>query len=106
MEIRLILADPTAALCEAWRETFADLPYVTVVNDSFERLEAFDCMVSAANSFGLMDGGIDAAIIRFFGHHLMLNIQQHILKEYLGEQPVGSSFIIGTGHAKHRWLAH
>jgi O-acetyl-ADP-ribose deacetylase (regulator of RNase III) len=22
------------------------------------------------------------------------------------EQPVGSSFIIGTGHAKHRWLAH
>src|SRR5438067_7389940 len=34
---------------------------------SFERLPEFDCMVSAANSFGLMDGGVDAAIVRFFG---------------------------------------
>jgi O-acetyl-ADP-ribose deacetylase (regulator of RNase III) len=106
MELQLILVDPGMALCQAWSETFADLPHVTVVNASFESLATFDCMVSAANSFGLMDGGVDAAIIRFFGHQLMANVQQHILTEYLGEQPVGSSFIIGTGHMKHRWCAH
>jgi O-acetyl-ADP-ribose deacetylase (regulator of RNase III) len=105
-DVQLILVDPTVALCEAWREFFADLPRVTIVNDQFTTLTAFDCMVSPANSFGLMDGGIDAAIIRFFGDKLMHDVQQYIIDEYLGEQPVGTSFIIGTGHPKHRWLAH
>lgn len=106
MHIELVLVDTTAALCEAWKETFADLPRVKIVNAQFHTLDAFDCMVSPANSFGLMDGGIDAAIIKFFGHQLMVDVQQHILNDYLGEQPVGTSFIIGTRHPKHRWLAH
>ncbi len=63
-------------------------------------------MVSPANSFGLMDGGVDAAIINFFGERLMRDVQQFILDEYLGEQPVGTSFVIETHHPKHAWLAH
>lgn len=106
MDISLVLVDTTAALCEAWREAFADLPRVTIVNAQFHTVETFDCMVSPANSFGLMDGGIDAAIIRFFGYPLMDRVQQHIIEEYLGEQPVGTSFIVPTGHPAHRWLAH
>lgn len=63
-------------------------------------------MVSPANSFGMMDGGIDAAIIRFFGKSLMDRVQQRILDEYLGEQPVGTSIIVETNHPKHPYLAH
>jgi O-acetyl-ADP-ribose deacetylase (regulator of RNase III) len=63
-------------------------------------------MVSAANSFGLMDGGVDLAITRFFGVQLMERVQAHILREYLGEQPVGTSFIVETHHPKHPFLAH
>ena len=63
-------------------------------------------MVSPANSFGLMDGGIDAAITRFFGVELMLAVQKRIIEEYLGEQPVGTSMIVETGNLKHPFLAH
>ncbi len=104
--MRLILVDPSADLCAAWREFFADLPGVDVVRGRFEELPAFDCMVSPANSFGLMDGGVDAAIIRFFGDDLMDRVQQCILDDFLGEQPVGTSIIVETGHPQHPFLAH
>jgi O-acetyl-ADP-ribose deacetylase (regulator of RNase III) len=104
--LNLILVDPRSALCEAFQKYFEGLPRVQIVNGYFERLPAFDCMVSAANSFGLMDGGVDAAIIRFFGPELMSNVKKHIVKEFLGEQPVGTSFIVETGHGQHPFLAH
>jgi O-acetyl-ADP-ribose deacetylase (regulator of RNase III) len=104
--IKLILVDPNPALCGAYRERFADLPNVEVIQGRFEQLSEFDCMVSAANSFGLMDGGVDLAIIRFFGAELERRVQQRILDEYLGEQPVGTSLIVETGHSQHPYIAH
>lgn len=106
MSFKLLLVNPNAHICSAWREAFAELPDVTIAHSRFESLAEFDCIVSPANSFGLMDGGVDYAIIRFFGGKLMRDVQQHIIQEYLGEQPVGTSFLIETGHPKHPWLAH
>jgi O-acetyl-ADP-ribose deacetylase (regulator of RNase III) len=105
-DIELILVDPQEALCRAWRAAFEKSPGVSVVCGRFEQLPDFDCMVSAANSFGLMDGGVDLAITRFFGVQLMARVQTRILHEYLGEQPVGTSFIIDTRHPKHPFVAH
>lgn len=105
-EIKLILVDPQPALCAAWREHFAGLSGVKVVNGFFEKLSEFDCMVSAANSFGLMDGGVDLAIIRFFGRTLEERVQKHILEQYLGEQPIGTSIVVETKHKKHPYIAH
>lgn len=104
--MRLILVDPIPALCEAFREQFDGLPDVEIVNGYFESLPDYDCMVSAANSFGLMDGGVDAAITNYFGVELMLRVQRRILDEWLGEQPVGTSMIVETEHPKHPFLAH
>jgi O-acetyl-ADP-ribose deacetylase (regulator of RNase III) len=104
--MKLILVDLIPALCEAWRETFDGLTDVEIVNDYFESLPEFDCMVSAANSFGLMDGGVDAAVTRYFGVELMHRVQQQILEEYLGEQPVGTSMIVETGKPNHPYIAH
>ena len=105
-EFTLILVDPQPALGLAWKAHFKDLPHVEVVTARFEDLPHFDCMVSAANSFGLMDGGVDAAIIDFFGYELMRRVQRRILEEYLGEQSVGTSMIVATGHPKHPFIAH
>ena len=105
-EFKLILVDPQPALCLAWQSHFTGLPRVEIVTAYFEHLPHFDCMVSAANSFGLMDGGVDAAIVRFFGDELMQRVQRRILDEYLGEQPVGTSMIVETGHPKHPFVAH
>lgn len=105
-DLRLILVDPKPVLCHAFQKAFDGLPNVEVVQGYFERLPAFDCMVSAANSFELMDGGVDAAIINFFGDHLMTRVQQRILDIYLGEQPIGTSLIVETKNQKHPFIAH
>ncbi len=105
-DLRLVLVDPNAEVCAAFTERFAGLPGVTVVQNRFERLPEFDCMVSAANSFGLMDGGVDAAITRFFGNALQDRVQRRILDEFLGEQPVGTSIIVETDHPHHPFIAH
>ncbi|MEH2072692.1 MAG: hypothetical protein V7K47_31845 [Nostoc sp.] len=89
--MKLILVAPNSLLCAAFEENFNYLPNVETVNNYFEWLPDFDCLVSPANSFGMMDGGIDAAIIRFFGRSLMAKVQQQIIEDYLGEQPVGTS---------------
>ena len=104
--IQLILVAPNPRLCEAFRLSFADLPNVEVTQNYFEWLTDFDCLVSPANSFGMMDGGMDAAITRYFGLALEQRVQERILEDYLGEQPVGSSMIVETGNPKHPYLAH
>lgn len=104
--MNLILVAPNTGLYAAFQQYFANLPNVQIVNDRFEWVSEFDCLVSPANSFGMMDGGIDAAIVKFFGVSLEKRVQQRIIQDYLGEQPVGTSFIIETGHSKHPFLAH
>jgi O-acetyl-ADP-ribose deacetylase (regulator of RNase III) len=105
-ELDLVLIDPKRELCAAFQERFAGLPRVEIVCGRFEPLPAFDCMVSAANSFGLMDGGVDAAITQFFGYALQDRVQRRILEEFLGEQPVGTSLIVETRHPRHPFVAH
>lgn len=104
--IKLILVDPNPSLCWEWQKQFAELPDVEIVNGYFEEVERYDCLVSAANSFGLMDGGVDGTIIRYFGDALMRRVQRRIVEEYLGEQPIGTSLIVETDHPRHPFLAH
>lgn len=104
--INLILVDMNLELVREWRTQFSGLPNVDIVQGGFQELSTFDCMVSPANSFGIMDGGVDAAITRFFGYSLMDAVQRRIRDEFLGEQPVGTSIIVETGHDKHPFLAH
>jgi O-acetyl-ADP-ribose deacetylase (regulator of RNase III) len=104
--IKLILVDVNPHMCAAWKAAFAHHENVEVVHDYFQNIPAYDCMVSAANSYGQMDGGIDRHITDYFGQQLMDRVQAHIVAHYLGEQPIGSSFIIPTNHAKHPFLAH
>lgn len=84
---KLILIAPNFSLSKAFQTSFANLPYIEIVNNRFEWLAEYDCLVSPANSFGMMDGGMDAAIINFFGRGLEEKVQQRILDNYLGEQP-------------------
>ena len=61
--LNLILVAPDVSLAIAFKEAFSYLSNVEVVNDYFECLKDYDCLVSPGNSFGMMDGGIDAAIV-------------------------------------------
>lgn len=104
--LRLWLAHPEAEMIAAFRERFAGLPRVEFFQCRFEDLPAHDCFVTAGNSFGIMTAGIDAAVVDFFGREIMSKVQQHIQEHFLGEQPVGTAFMVETGHAKVPRLVH
>ena len=102
----LWLVHPEEAMCEAFRRRFLGLPNVRVIRGKFEDLEPHDCFVTAGNSFGLMTAGIDAVVVRFFGEELMGRVQHRIMDQFFGEQPVGTAFIVPTGHPTIPFLAH
>ncbi len=68
--IKLILSAPVPAMAVAFEHSFQNTENVEIIPGPFETIPEFDCMVSAANSFGLMDGGVDAAITAYFGPQL------------------------------------
>jgi O-acetyl-ADP-ribose deacetylase (regulator of RNase III) len=104
--MRLILVDRGREFCDVLRSQFRGHPEVEIVCGRFEELPTFDCVITAGNSFGLMDAGMDLAVVRFFGPHVMELIQKQILQDYLGEQPVGTCIIVPTSHATHPFVAH
>lgn len=104
--IELWLVHPREEACAAFRERFAGLPDVRVMQARYEELPPHDCFVTAGNAFGIMTAGIDAAVVAFHGDALMERVQRRIVDEYLGEQPVGTCFIEPTGTPGYPFLAH
>lgn len=102
----LWLVHPDDAMCDAFRGRFAGLPNVRVIRGRFEDLEPHDCFFTAGNAFGHMTAGIDAAVIRRFGDDLLRRVRHRIMDQYLGEQPVGTAFLIATGSDAIPYLAH
>lgn len=113
--ISIHLRDIGAPLVEAWRDAFADVESVTVSCGDifangpapFDRGAAMDvkadAIVSPANSFGFMDGGIDAVYTRQFGDGLQERLQTVIRDEHGGELPVGQAAIVETEHDDIPW---
>lgn len=95
----IYLLDWNLDMAREWRESFAGLPNVRVSTDSFEDFmlchsDEVDCIVSPANSYGLMDGGFDLSITRFLGEEAQWLVQDQILERYFGEQPVGTAISV------------
>lgn len=105
---KLILCDFSEELCKEWKIAFEDFPEVEIRHGIFEHID-FDCINSPANSFGLMDGGIDEAITMYFGQQMMDRVQDMIIDKYAGEQPVGTSEIVratADGETRVRFVSH
>ena len=86
-----------------WRQVFSSYPEVEVVRGDYFQENA-DAIVSPANSFGIMDGGLDLAIRNELGFQIEIDIQEVILHKYHGEMPVGSAEIINTNHDKWSYI--
>jgi len=107
-DFKLILCDFSEELCEEWKKAFIEFPEVEIKYGIFEHID-FDCINSPANSFGLMDGGIDEAITMYFGKQMMDRVQNMIIEKYGGEQPVGTSEIVRATDdniERVRYVAH
>lgn len=97
--IKIYLLDINPMMTNEWNRAFKDCNNITVVHNdlnTFLKNTPVDCVVSPANSYGLMDGGYDYAITRWYGHSLMNKVQKYIIDELYGEQTVGTAICIET----------
>ena len=98
--MKIYLLDHNANMTDAWAKYFSKKTDIHIVCDDFANFmnehPTIDGIVSPGNSFGLMDGGYDKAIINYFGTWLMKDVQKTILKYFYGEQGVGTCLIITT----------
>jgi len=101
--LTLRLRDLDAALVDAWRRHFKNCPGVEVGHGDIFGVTA-DAIVSPANSFGYMDGGIDAVYLTRFGAGLQWRLQEHLQEHHGGELAVGEAAIVATGALDIPWL--
>ena len=76
-------------------------------NPSFEVEEGnplafdIDAVVSPANTMGIMNGGYDAVLRRYFGIAIEYTVQKYLEKLKID---VGQAIAVKTGHPKVHWL--
>lgn len=90
-------------LAEAWQNFFAKTPEVIVrVGDIFDT--KVDAVISPANCFGFMDGGIDLIYSKYLGWHVQDSLRETIQRNWDGELPVGLALLIETNHTEIPYL--
>lgn len=93
MKIQFI--DRSRELCDEWELKFEGCKDVVVHCGDFFSLKT-DCIVSPANSFGYMDGGLDLAISNRLGWQIQRNLQKSIIENHNGELLVGQAELVRT----------
>ena len=96
MNIVLCTINPSIEL--AWREALVDFPALhplcEILTGNITEL-AVDAVVSPANSFGFMDGGIDLHYSTVFGWHVQERLQAFIKTMAVQELPGIPREIVG-----------
>ena len=103
MELKIILCDINAKMVDAWRSAFNLYPEVEIIQGDIFKIDA-DALVSPANSFGFMDGGLDYLISKFFNFTIQEKVQQRLKEQFFGELPVGQAIVVETGFDKFPYL--
>lgn len=97
--MKLILCSVTESLSKSWKRFFNGVGDIEIHEGSIFDLSV-DAVVSPGNSFGFMDGGIDAAYLQFFGQELERRVRDKISRDHAGELLVGQADLIKTGHSQ------
>ena len=93
----IFLVDQSPQIVKAWRSAFATSPEVVVLDGDYFQQPA-DAIVSPANSFGIMDGGLDLALRDRLGVMVQHRLQSVIVERHHGELHVGQAEIVETAN--------
>jgi O-acetyl-ADP-ribose deacetylase (regulator of RNase III) len=96
-EVHIHLRDRSAEVVAAWREAFAGVRNVEISEGDIFAGPMADAIVSPANSFGYMDGGIDGVFAQRFGPEMCERLRVLIRAAWDGELPVGCAAVVETG---------
>src|SRR5689334_16290036 len=91
--LRVSLSDRNAEVARALADAFSDADAVEVVEGNLLDLDC-DGVVSPANSFGDMGGGIDKAIDDLHQGEAQKAVMAAIAEEFFGELPVGAALVV------------
>lgn len=101
--MRIILSSIDEPLALAWETYCGELEGVEVHRGNILNLKV-DAVISPANSFGFMDGGIDMAYSQHFGWHAQNQLQEQIKEHHHGELLVGRAEIVETNDSNIPYL--
>ncbi|MDQ2829023.1 MAG: macro domain-containing protein [Chloroflexota bacterium] len=101
--MEIILAAVDEPLARAWEQFCGDIDGVTIFRGSILDV-ACDAVVSPANSFGFMDGGIDALYLDYFGLDIQMRVRRLIYERHHGELVVGAADIVETSDERIPYL--
>lgn len=95
--VQIHLIDVNKEMTDIWKKYF-DLPNVkihnTVLQTFLDGENEVDAIVAPANSFGLMTGGYDKAIIDYLGSQAQTNVLTMLDIVYNGYQPIGTCLAV------------
>ena len=91
-----LLIDQNPKMVSAWRDFFGEEENIKILEGDLTTVTC-DAIVSPANSFGFMDGGVDYAISTRLGWELQSELQKIIKELPEGELIVGKALILETG---------
>lgn len=97
--MKIILAAVENDLLKAWKTFCGELPNVEIHHGSILDLSV-DVVVSPANSYGFMDGGIDLLYSHQLGWHIQERLQKLIREKHHGELLVGQAEIVETDNLR------
>lgn len=93
--MKIILSALQSKLIDAWNDFFKEEQNVSILEKDITKIEC-DAVVSPANSFGFMDGGLDYALSERFGWDLEKRLQKIIKELPEGELLVGQALVLET----------
>lgn len=104
--MKIYLADIKPKLRAAWKSAFRGVENVEIYERGIGSILDLkvDALVSPANSFGFMDGGIDEMYSETLGWHISERLQEHIVNDFKGELLIGQATLVPTDHPVYKFL--
>ena len=97
--MKIILAAIDISLIDVWKIRFQGMENIEIFHGSAFDIQT-DAIVSPANSFGFMDGGIDLQISQYLGWDVEERLQELIKTKHNGELLVGQAELVRTSNSK------
>lgn len=91
-----LFIDKNPKMISAWTKYFGEADNVKILEGDLTSVSC-DAIVSPANSFGFMDGGVDYAISMRLGWELQFELQKKIKNLPEGELLIGKALVLETG---------